>query len=759
MAEDRGSKEDKYAAQLKESVEQLRGNVKWTLLAFGAIGTTLLAGSQLSNLGKFQYGDLRLWVALGFALMALGAAAFAVNAALKVAYTGHVDIDDLDDDDHAYIRRSTGLLAGYDSAEQIKLQYVDRVNKRFAHLNEGASLETLEIDDATLAFLEELIDTILSYVRYNRIMRASQDARRKLFGSSIIAAIGLVGFAWAANPATEQQTIVLQSPTSPAKLALSESGKRTLAPVLGAKCVALPAIDILLLSVTAAGSEVVTLATKDCPVARFTLTAAMGKLTSASGPADAAPGPAASTAAADHPIVWTQLRPDTDSARGQLIVRAIVARDAPCPALTVKDAAWPMETRTDGSDPDFPIKMCEAALPGNAAAQIGDVALKPRPDAPRRIVVIGDTGCRITDYAAQACDRPVDWPFFRVAEAASAQKPDLVIHVGDYHYREKPCAGRTGCAGSPYGDTWAAWQADFFAPATPLLNAAPWVMVRGNHEDCTRAGAGWNLLIRPTLGLKAGERCPPDTDPDLFAFAHLLFAVPDTASAGLDYRPEDRAVTYRNQIRALSRNLAAASSEIWLLTHQALWVSYGQDRKTKRYDAEELLGRIPDTFDADLRADVCGKIIDPVDTYRQWLDGVVPKENPNRPSNETPCREAKLPPGDALAPPGISLIVSGHTHNFQMFAPAEGGKPLQLIVGNGGDALESVQSFPEASKALDFTDATLFGVAGKLWMRNTFGFAVLEKSGSAWTATLHDVDGKPIARCGLERPGASCKPL
>lgn len=461
----------------------------------------------------------------------------------------------------------------------------------------------------------------------------------------------------------------------------------------------------------------------------------------------------------DQPIVWAQLRPDTDSAKGQLLVRAIVARAAACPALTVKETPWPMATRTDGSDPDFPIRMCEAALAGDAEARIGGVKLGPRPRDPRRIVVIGDTGCRITDYVAQNCDSGLDWPFFRVAAAASAMKPELVIHVGDYHYREKPCAGRTGCAGSPYGDTWAAWQADFFAPAAPLLTAAPWVMVRGNHEDCTRAGAGWNLLIRPTLGLKAGERCPPDTDPDLFAFAHLLFAVPDMASAGLDYRPEDRVVTYRNQIRALSRKLAAAGSEIWLLTHQALWVSYGQDKKTKRYDAEELLGRIPDTFDADVRAEVCGKIIDPVDTYRQWFDGVIPKENPNKPSNEMPCREAKLARGDALAPPGISLIVSGHTHYFQMFAPTEGGKPLQLIVGNGGDALESVQSFPDASKALDSTDATLFGVAGKLWMRNTFGFAVLEKSGSAWTATLHDVDGKPIARCGLERPGASCKPL
>ena len=79
------------------------------------------------------------------------------------------------------------------------------------------------------------------------------------------------------------------------------------------------------------------------------------------------------------------------------------------------------------------------------------------------------------------------------AEASLATaRPDLVIHVGDYHYREDACpAGHAGCAGSPFGYGFDAWNADFFGPAAPLLAAAPWVMVRGNHEDCSRAGEGW----------------------------------------------------------------------------------------------------------------------------------------------------------------------------------------------------------------------------------------------------------------------------
>ncbi|MFX8797610.1 metallophosphoesterase, partial [Acinetobacter baumannii] len=84
------------------------------------------------------------------------------------------------------------------------------------------------------------------------------------------------------------------------------------------------------------------------------------------------------------------------------------------------------------------------------------------------------------------------WPFKLGATLSASLKPDLVLHVGDFHYREKPCpAGNDGCAGSPWGDNWDVWREDFFAPADSLLRAAPWIMVRGNHELCDRGGHGW----------------------------------------------------------------------------------------------------------------------------------------------------------------------------------------------------------------------------------------------------------------------------
>ena len=765
MPEGDSAKTDKYESQLAQAVEHLRGNVKWTLIAFGAIGTTLLAGSQLSNLGKFQWTEPRLWFALFCALVALGVAAYAVRSALAVAYTGYVELNSLSDEDIAYVQRNPALLEGFGSVDELREAYRAAIASRHEGFFAGLTADQLQSLENWYRYVDSLVDKVLSYVRYNRIRQQVERSRAELTIASVVTAAALVGFAWAANPGPDQQIVVLQSPVSAAKLALSETGKATLTPLLGAKCVALAAIEIVVLNVTTSGSEVLTLAGKDCPVARFTLTSAMGKL-AGGGSAGATAVPAASSttaSAADQPIVWTQLRPDTAGATGQLFARAIVARDAACPPLMVNDANWPTNLRTDGSDPDFPIKYCEAAVPGDARATLGGVKLNARPSVPRKIVVIGDTGCRITDYTAQNCDSAADWPFARIAQAASAIKPDLVIHVGDYHYREKPCAGRAGCADSPSGDNWRTWHADFFKPAAPLLAAAPWLMLRGNHEDCARAGAGWNLLLRPVLGLKPGERCPDDTAPDLFGFDKLRLIVADTASAD-GYGRDKRVVTYRNQVRGVAKQLSPGG-ETWLLTHHAMWVSYARSKGKDNYDTDDLFERVAGGLDKAVREDVCKATVSPISTYRDWLVGKVPAANSNE-GNSDPRKRAEAPcleeaTSAPLASPGISLVLSGHTHLFQMFAPDDTtakNHPIQLVVGNGGDALEAADEFPDAINKLSSAAANLFGMPGRLWMRHAFGFTVLEKpdGAAAWTATLHDADGRIIARCDLGRPGAAC---
>src|SRR5205807_1157584 len=181
-------------------------------------------------------------------------------------------------------------------------------------------------------------------------------------------------------------------------------------------------------------------------------------------------------------------------------------------------------------DSAFPIQICEARVPAAASRlAVGGIAMPTLPTRVRRIAILGDTGCRIAAKALQDCNDPASWPFAAIAKAGAAMRPDLVIHLGDYYYRERACpVGRAGCAGSPHGDNWPAWKADLFDPAGPLLAAAPWVVVRGNHELCSRGGHGWFRLLDPH---PAGPDCLDRTEPYWLSAGGLAFLVFDSADA------------------------------------------------------------------------------------------------------------------------------------------------------------------------------------------------------------------------------------
>jgi len=188
-----------------------------------------------------------------------------------------------------------------------------------------------------------------------------------------------------------------------------------------------------------------------------------------------------SAQAAHRPGPWVQFTSD-----GGLDVRAITAPGMPCPKVVADETTVPGTTRgqPDPLDGAYPLQVCVAhSTTPPRKLTVEAVPIPTLRDHIRQIVVIGDTGCRLKGDFAQDCNDAVKWPFANVARLAAAHHPDLVIHVGDYHYRETPCPpDHPGCAGSPYGDTWAVWQRDFFNPAAPLLAVAPWVLVRGNHE-------------------------------------------------------------------------------------------------------------------------------------------------------------------------------------------------------------------------------------------------------------------------------------
>ena len=239
---------------------------------------------------------------------------------------------------------------------------------------------------------------------------------------------------------------------------------------------------------------------------------------------------AIATAAAAGPA-WVQLGP-----RGAEI-RA-VADGGQCPGVEIDGKAQAMRLRASPSAA-FPSAVCQLDAPSGArSARLAGQPL-PLPKArPGRILIFGDTGCRIKGRTIQDCNNPRLWPFALIARKAAAWRPDLVIHVGDYYYRETPCpAGHAECAGSPYGDNWATWRREFFDPAQPLLAVAPFVFARGNHEACGRGAVGWFRLLDAGPASKA---CPTASAPFRVDLGDLSLYVLDSADTVDSVAPRAR---------------------------------------------------------------------------------------------------------------------------------------------------------------------------------------------------------------------------
>ena len=380
---------------------------------------------------------------------------------------------------------------------------------------------------------------------------------------------------------------------------------------------------------------------------------------------------------------WVQLGPG-----GIPEARAIV-NGAVCPSAQVDGAAAAMTVRAAASA-QFPL-ICALTIPAGTKTVSVDGHALPAPVAqPQRILVLGDTGCRIKGTFLQACNDPVAWPFAGLAKAAADLKPDLVIHLGDYLYRESACPpDNAGCAGSPFGDNWDAWNADFFAPAAPLLAAAPWIVIRGNHEDCFRAGPGFLRQLGP-VAFDSAAACTEHLEPYFVSAGHQTIAVMDNASAPDTTVDEKALPAYRADFEILKA--AGGRGDLWLTSHRPIWAA------------------------------ITGPLGIPIG------------------GNATLIAAA----GDLSAFKAISLMLSGHIHTFEAIN-FEGGVPPQIVAGHGGDNLDVT---PLNLHGAIFQGHSGVSVKDGLSVRG-FGFLTMtrEAGSEGWSIQLYDSAGVAGTQC------------
>ena len=420
---------------------------------------------------------------------------------------------------------------------------------------------------------------------------------------------------------------------------------------------------------------------------------------------------------------------------GVQVARAITYSGV-CPQLTVDGSVLEMSLRAGPStEPQrptasvpelskpsaFPVRVCEAPVPRGvkrASIEGRDLPLAHR--ALRRLVVIGDTGCRLKakDDAWQACNDPVAYPFARIAARAAAWKPDAVVHVGDYLYRENPCPeSRPGCSGSPWGYGWDAWNADFFAPAGKLLEAAPWILVRGNHESCSRGGQGWWRLMDPRP-LQAGRDCRVAAD-DVTGDTSPAYSVPLGDGAQVVVMDLSHAGTSR---------LAAGDPHIvaYQDTWRALSKFAGKARFTFAADHYPIFG-VAAKEGRDSIGFIAGN-----PAIQQVFGGIDP----------------------AILPEGVDALLAGHIHLWEQ-VDLGGRQPSQFVAGFSGtqeDVVRLPQTLPPSVTPAPNAPVRRFDS-----LTDVFGFMTLERTGATrWVANVYAVDGEHLRRCTLDKRRSQC---
>jgi Pentapeptide repeats (8 copies) len=253
MADGEASPQSARLSRLAAASTSIRDAAKWMVASSAAVGAVLIAGSQVSSIGKLEVcvpgpvGCNRLWVALLGAVTGLGAVVYAIWQAVRLLLPVSLTLHDLEelwaaDETSSPVRRLLARLAG-DRANPLQRGFGRWLDRRrspvvrfftdnpglLQHPTPNALRESYNQAWKELKAAEEALagasrwsrarhqaDVTAASARFDALRARIQEVTvlaqyevlrddfarmlARLLIAAVVAAIGIVAFAWAANP-------------------------------------------------------------------------------------------------------------------------------------------------------------------------------------------------------------------------------------------------------------------------------------------------------------------------------------------------------------------------------------------------------------------------------------------------------------------------------------------------------------------------------------------------------------------------------
>jgi hypothetical protein len=275
---------------LTSATSTISDTAKWLITIFAGVAGVLVAGSQLSSLGKLDLGP-RLLAALAGLALGIAGAAYAVMNTVPVLTSARVRLAELavtqDKDEQRFLQDNAELLLGLaNDARELKQRYDIALSARaqaFTRLYANptdADLNTqAKVSDAQASNYSQAVGGLLTAARYDRVRRKFEAAQREMLWGGLFAAAGIALFAWAANPPEPPAESSAAVPNSPVavRVFLTPDGTAALTGILGEACVTDPAgVEAIALEASDSSATLVSIGTASCKVARFSLGSSLG---------------------------------------------------------------------------------------------------------------------------------------------------------------------------------------------------------------------------------------------------------------------------------------------------------------------------------------------------------------------------------------------------------------------------------------------------------------------------------------------------